>query len=475
MPRRHRFRASLTAKEHADNPPSKREITLSQSTQTTAPSNPASFVALLPLFVFLSLFIGAGVYFQSQGVDFAFYQLPSVIAILPAIILALVLSKQKLNQAIDTFIGGIGHSNIIAMCLIYLLAGGFAAVAKATGGVDATVALGLSLIPSNLLLPGFFVIAAFIATAMGTSMGTIAAVAPIALGVADQAQIDYALMAGAVMSGALFGDNLSIISDTTIAATRTQGCDMKDKFRENLIFAIPASLLTFVAFVIAGQGQADLAAQDIDFIKVIPYLTILVLAVAGLNVFVVLTLGILLAGATGLLTMDYGVIQFGKDIYAGFSNMQEIFILSMLVGGLAALMQQQGGLAFVSKQIEKLITRFSKAQGEASCRAAELGMAGIVAVTNSCVANNTVSIVVTGDIAKDLAEKHGVTPKRAASVLDIFACIIQGLIPYGAQALLIASTFSITPLAAVSHAWYCMILAAVAIAIVMFRKRHWCS
>jgi len=445
---------------------------LSQSAQTTAPNNPASFVALLPLFVFLSLFIGAGVYFQSQGVDFAFYQLPSVIAIMPAIILALVLSKQKLNHAIDTFIGGIGHSNIIAMCLIYLLAGGFAAVAKATGGVDATVALGLSLIPSNLLLPGFFVIAAFIATAMGTSMGTIAAVAPIALGVADQAQIDYALMAGAVMSGALFGDNLSIISDTTIAATRTQGCDMKDKFRENLIFAIPASLLTFVAFVIAGQGQAELAAQEVDFIKVIPYLTILVLAVAGLNVFVVLTLGILLAGATGFITMDYGVIQFGKDIYAGFSNMQEIFILSMLVGGLAALMQQQGGLAFVSKQIEKLIARFSKAQGEASCRAAELGMAGIVAVTNSCVANNTVSIVVTGDIAKDLAEKHGVTPKRAASVLDIFACIIQGLIPYGAQALLIASTFSITPLAAVSHAWYCMILAAVAIAIVIFRKRH---
>jgi len=446
---------------------------LSHSAQTSSTNSPASFIALLPLFVFLGLFIGAGVYFQRQGVDFAFYQLPSVIAILPAIILALILSKQKLNQSIDTFISGIGHSNIIAMCLIYLLAGGFAAVAKATGGVDATVALGLSFIPSNLLLPGFFVIAAFIATAMGTSMGTIAAVAPIALGVADQAQIDYAIMAGAVMSGALFGDNLSIISDTTIAATRTQGCDMKDKFRENLIFAIPASLLTLIAFIFAGQGQAELATQDIDLIKVLPYLTILILAVAGLNVFVVLTLGILLAGVAGLLTMDYGLIQFGKDIYAGFSNMQEIFILSMLVGGLAALMQQQGGLAFVSKQIEKLITRFSKAQGEASCRAAELGMAGIVAVTNSCVANNTVSIVVTGDIAKDLAEKHGVSPKRAASVLDIFACIIQGLIPYGAQALLIASTFSITPLAAVSHAWYCMILAVVAVVIVIFRKRHY--
>ncbi|QQX82436.1 Na+/H+ antiporter NhaC family protein [Shewanella sp. KX20019] len=451
-------------------------MTLTNS--TNAPKAPAtdviapSFLALTPLFLFLTLFIGAGVYFQSQGVDFAFYQLPSVVAILPAIIFAILISKQKLNQSIETFLAGIGHSNIIAMCMIYLLAGAFAAVAKATGGVDATVALGLSLVPSSLLLPGFFVIAAFIATAMGTSMGTIAAVAPIALGVANEAQIDLAIMAGAVISGALFGDNLSIISDTTIAATRTQGCEMKDKFKENLIFAIPASIITLIVFTLVGQGQADVAAQEIDFIKVIPYLTILFLAVAGLNVFVVLTVGILLAGVTGLLTMDYGVIQFGQDIYAGFGNMQEIFILSMLVGGLAALMQQQGGLAFVSKQIEKLISRFSKAKGEASCRASELGMAGIVAATNTCVANNTVSIVVTGDIAKDLAKKHGVTPKRAASILDIFSCIIQGLIPYGAQALLVASTFSLSPLEVVAHAWYCMILAVVAVLIVVFRKRN---
>jgi Na+/H+ antiporter NhaC len=450
------------------------------TSKNTSPSNnvdtpsiapTASFLALVPLFLFLALFIGAGVYFQSQGVDFAFYQLPSVVAILPAIIFALIISKQKLNQSIETFIGGIGHANIIAMCLIYLLAGAFAAVAKATGGVDATVALGLSLVPSNLLLPGFFVIAAFIATAMGTSMGTIAAVAPIALGVANEAQIELALMAGAVISGALFGDNLSIISDTTIAATRTQGCDMRDKFKENLIFAIPASIITLIVFTLAGQGQVEVAPQEIDFIKVIPYLTILVLAVSGLNVFVVLTIGILLAGVTGLLTMDYGVIQFGQDIYAGFGNMQEIFLLSMLVGGLAALMQQQGGLAFVSKQIETLITRFSKAKGGASTRASELGIAGIVAVTNACVANNTVSIVVTGDIAKELAQKHQVTPKRAASILDIFSCIIQGLIPYGAQALLIASVFSISPLEVVTHAWYCMILAVVAVAIVIFRKR----
>jgi Na+/H+ antiporter NhaC len=435
------------------------------------PSQTASFIALLPLFVFLTLFIGAGVYFQSQGVDYAFYQLPSVIAILPAIILALLLSKQKLNTAIETFIEGIGHSNIIAMCLIYLLAGAFASVAKATGGVDATVALGLSLIPSDLLLPGFFVIAAFIATAMGTSMGTIAAVAPVALGVADQAQIDYALMAGAVMSGALFGDNLSIISDTTIAATRTQGCEMKDKFRENLVFAIPASLITLVAFGLAGDGQAAIAPQQIEFIKVIPYLTILFLAVAGLNVFVVLTLGIILAGVTGITAADYNTIQFGNDIYTGFTNMQEIFILSMLVGGLAALMQQQGGLTFVNNQVENLISRFSKSKGDASPRAAELGMAGIVAITNTCVANNTVSIVVTGEIAKDLAQKHGVNPKRAASVLDIFACIVQGLIPHGAQALLIASVFTISPITAVLNAWYCMILAVVAVTIVIFRKR----
>ncbi|MFT6131891.1 MAG: Na+/H+ antiporter NhaC [Shewanella sp.] len=227
-----------------------------------------------------------------------------------------------------------------------------------------------------------------------------------------------------------------------------------------------------IAFSIVGQGQADIAAQDIEILKVLPYLTILVLAVIGLNVFVVLSLGIVLAGMTGVLSSGYSVIQFGNDIYTGFTNMQEIFILSMLVGGLAALMQQQGGLTFVSKQIEGLISRFSKANGEASSRAAELGMAAIVAATNTCVANNTVSIVVTGDIAKELAEKHGVSPKRAASILDIFACIIQGLIPHGAQALLIASVFTISPLTAVSNAWYCMILAVVAVIIVILRQRN---
>jgi len=427
-----------------------------------------SFIALFPLFLFLTLFIGAGLYYQAQGVDFAFYQLPSVVAILPAIVLALIISKETLNNAIETFIAGIGHANIIAMCLIYLLAGAFAAVAKATGGVDATVALGLSLIPSTLLLPGFFLIAAFIATAMGTSMGTIAAVAPIALGVSQEANIDLALMAGTVISGALFGDNLSIISDTTIAATRSQGCEMRDKFKENVMFALPAALITIVILILVGQGSAELAPQQVDMFKVLPYLAILVLAVSGLNVFVVLTVGILLAGFTGFVSIDYSIASFASDIFTGFKNMQEIFILSMLVGGLAALMQQRGGLAFISAKIEALIKRCSKKQSK---RVTEFGIATLVSLTNSCVANNTVSIIVTGSIAKELAEKEGISAKRSASLLDIFSCIMQGILPYGAQALLAASIFSITPIAAVSNAWYCFVLAAVAILIISIRKR----
>ena len=429
-----------------------------------------SAIALLPLLIFIGLFVGTGVYFESQNVDYAFYQLPSVVAILPAIIIAILLSKQKLNQSIDTFIKGVGHSNIITMCMIYLLAGAFAAVAKATGGVDATVAMGLSYIPPEFLLPGFFLISAFIATAMGTSMGTIAAVAPVAFGVVEQTNIEASLMAGAVISGALFGDNLSIISDTTIAATRTQGCEMKDKFKENLIFALPAAFITLILFSIQAQGAIELQTKDYDVINVIPYLTILILAVSGLNVFVVLTIGILFAGFTGFVSSDYNVIQYSKDIYAGFGNMQEIFILSMLVGGLAAMIQQQGGIAFINHKIESLVQKLSRKNTEKSPRIVELCIALMVALTNTCIANNTVAIVVTGDIAKGLAEKHDICPKRSASLLDIFACIVQGILPFGAQALLIASIFSISPVTAGIHAWYCIVLAIVSVVVVAFRK-----
>lgn len=332
--------------------------TQSQSDQPIAPSA----LALLPLGVFLTLFIGVGSYLTFQGVDFAFYQLPAPVAALPAVVVALLLSKNKLNKAIEQFIKGVGHGDIIAMCMIYLLAGAFASVAKATGGVDATVNLGLSMLPSSLILPGIFVISAFIATAMGTSMGTIAAVAPVALGIAQAAGMDVALTAGVVLSGAMFGDNLSIISDTTIASTRSQGCQMRDKFKENIGIALPAAIAAILLFAASSTVTDVPATGDVEWLKVLPYITILVLAVSGVNVFVVLSLGIVLAGGVGLVATDgYGFATYAKDIYAGFGNMQEIFLLSMLIGGMGELMRQQGGLAYLTQLISRVINVFSKA------------------------------------------------------------------------------------------------------------------
>jgi Na+/H+ antiporter NhaC len=430
-----------------------------------------SALALLPLGVFLTLFIGVGSYLTMQGVDFAFYQLPAPVAALPAIVIALLLSKEKLNKAIEQFLRGVGHSDIIAMCMIYLLAGAFAAVAKATGGVDATVNLGLSMIPASMILPGIFVISAFIATAMGTSMGTIAAVAPVALGLAQAAGMDIALTAGVVLSGAMFGDNLSIISDTTIASTRSQGCQMKDKFRENIRIALPAAIVAILVFAFSSTVTEVPAANDIEWLKVLPYITILVLAVSGLNVFVVLGIGILLAGGIGLVSVDdYSLSTYAKDIYAGFGNMQEIFLLSMLIGGISELMRQQGGLAYLTQMISRIIRVFSKdhSQGQ-NLRASEFGIAGLVGLTNVCTANNTVAIIVSGGVARELAEENGVTPRRSASLLDIFSCVVQGVLPYGAQALLLGSVFGLSPLEVVSHSYYCFFLAIAAVIAVLLK------
>ncbi|UBH26798.1 Na+/H+ antiporter NhaC family protein [Aeromonas enteropelogenes] len=428
--------------------------------------------ALLPLLVFLALFIGTGTWLTLQGVEFAFYQLPAPVAALPAVMLALMLGKEGFNKNLETFFKGVGHSNIMAMCLIYLLAGAFASVAKATGGVDATVALGLSLIPGWFLLPGLFLISAFIATAMGTSMGTIGAVAPVALGVAQAAGIDPVLMAGTILSGAMFGDNLSIISDTTIAATRSQGCEMKDKFRENVKIAAPAAIGVILLYLTLGSvGEAPASDTAIELFKVMPYLLILGLALAGVNVFVVLGIGILAAGLVGLFN-GYELGQFSKDIYQGFTGMQEIFLLSMLIGGLGALMERQGGLAWISTRIAALIARFTREHsGEQNEKAAELGIAGVVGLTNLCTANNTVAIIVASKVARDLAEHHGVTPRRAASMLDIFSCVVQGLIPWGAQALLLGSIFALSPLSVVSMSFYPMALALAALAAVFIKHQ----
>ncbi|MGY3927193.1 Na+/H+ antiporter NhaC family protein [Aeromonas simiae] len=420
--------------------------------------------ALLPLLLFLALFIGTGTWLTLQGVEFAFYQLPAPVAALPAVILALLLGREGFNTNLETFFKGVGDSNIMAMCLIYLLAGAFATVAKATGGVDATVALGLSIIPSWALLPGLFLISAFVATAMGTSMGTIGAVAPVALGVAHSAGMDPVLVAGAVLGGAMFGDNLSIISDTTIAATRSQGCEMKDKFRENLAIATPAAILVVLGYLLLGDVATIPAQSTSQWLQVLPYLLILVLALAGMNVFLVLGTGIVVAGAVGLISADYQLSQFVQDIYKGFGSMQEIFLLSMLIGGLGALMERQGGLAWLNGRIAALIHRFSRGHdGEQNEKAAELGIAAVVGLTNACTANNTVAIIVASKVAKELADQHGVTPRRAASLLDIFSCVVQGLIPWGAQALLLGSIFALSPIVVVSLCFYPLVLAIAAL------------
>ncbi len=430
-------------------------------TDKPAPRN--NLFALLPFAIFLGLFLGTGILLSLQGVDFAFYQLPASIAIIPAVIISISLGKYLSQTTIDKqikyFISGAGHANIVTMCIIYLLAGAFAVVAKATGSVDTSVQVGLAIFPDYLLLPGLFLVAAFLSTAMGTSMGTIAAIAPVALGFIESANLDAAVVAGCLVSGAIFGDNLSIISDTTIASTRSQGAHMKDKFRVNFRFAVPAALVCLVIFTLIGGEVSHELNTEVAFAGLIPYLVILILALMGVNVFVVLTLGILLAAAIGMITNGYQLSTWLEDITAGFSSMQDIFILSLFIGGLSELVRQQGGLTALTEIIEKLVRKLIPNNNK---RAAGLGIAGLAFVCNFFTANNTVSIIITGDTAKNLANDGEISPAQSASLLDVFACINQGILPYGAQALLLGATLGISPLSVVSHAFYPMVLFFVA-------------
>jgi Na+/H+ antiporter NhaC len=418
--------------------------------------------ALLPFAVFLGLFLGTGLVLSWQNVEFAFYQLPASIAVIPAIITAIIigkyLSQDTVEQLIGQFIHGAGNSNITTMCIIYLLAGAFAVVAKATGSVDASVQLGLALFPSYLLLPALFIVAAFLSTAMGTSMGTIAAIAPVALGFVESAELDAALVAGCLVSGAIFGDNLSIISDTTIASTRSQGAHMKDKFRVNFKFAVPAALVCLILFSLLGTEVNNELPQEPAIIGLIPYVVILILALMGVNVFIVLSLGIFLAATIGMINHSYHLSTWINDINTGFSSMQDIFILSLFIGGLSELVRQQGGLSALTRMIEKLARKLTTNKK----RAAGLGIAGLAFVCNFFTANNTVSIIITGDTAKNLAQDGQLSPAESASLLDIFACINQGILPYGAQALLLGTTLGISPFSVISYAFYPIILFFVA-------------
>ena len=444
-------------------------------TDTNLAHPESSGLAITPLLLFVAIFLGTGVWLHIQGVEFAFYQLPAPVAIIPAIILALYLDRYlakntiKLDTSLNKLIEGMGNDKVITMCLIYLLAGAFASVAKATGGVDVMVNVGLQFVPAPLVIAGLFLVSALVATAMGTSMGTIGAIGPIAVGIVGNVSIDPAIIAGAVVGGAIFGDNLSFISDTTIASTKTQGAELKDKFYENLIFAVPAALICLCVYAYLGfNNPAEITASQVDNLWLgLPYLLVILLAVMGVNVFLVLLLGILFSGLAGALVGDYQISLIGKDIYSGFSNMQEIFLLSMLIGGLSELMKRQGGLGYLVNKINKIVHFFSK---DSSSSTNQVAIASLAFTTNLAVANNTVAIIVTGDTAKTLAQEGHISPKRSASLLDVFSCIAQGLVPYGAQALLAAATFSISPLDVVSNVWYCMILAVVSIIVVKLRK-----
>lgn len=386
------------------------------------------FYTLIPFFVFVAVFLGSGIALDN------FYQLPSPIAISLGIITAFVLFyKTPINDRITALIEGCGDSKIITMCLIYLLAGAFATITKAIGGVDAMVNIGLQYIPVAYLGVGIFVISCFLSLSIGTSVGTIVALGPIVVGLAEKTGSSMGLLCGALLGGAMFGDNLSIISDTTITATQTMGCEMKDKFKANFKIAIPAALLTIVVLVFMKNDTVDVALaveEHANYVLLIPYVLTIVLALVGIQVFVALFLGILSAGIIGLVQADFDLVGLANHTYDGFTSMTEIFLLSMLTGGLARMIEKQGGIVWILRSMQKRI-RTSKG--------AVFGIASLVSGIGVCMANNTVSILVAGNLANDVATEYKLNRPYVASVLDIFACIVQGILPYGAQILILLS------------------------------------
>lgn len=411
-------------------------------------------IALVPLAVFLVLFLGSGIYFNSIGAEMAFYQFPSPVAATVGVIVAFFIGKKSMGEKVDSFMAGAGNENIMTMCIIYILAGGFSAVASSMGGVDSIVNFGLSIIPPSFIVPGLFLIAAFIATAMGTSMGTIGAVVPIAVSMASAADIPVAISVGAVVGGALFGDNLSMISDTTIAATRTQGCEMKDKFVMNFKIALPAAVLSMVIMAVIGSRGEVPSDLEYSFLKIIPYISVLVMALMKVNVFVVLFTGTALAGVIGLWDGSFSPIALAQTTYEGYQGMMEIFLLSILIGGLANMMSEEGGIDYLIYVIKKRIK---------SRKGAEYGIGALVSIADICTANNTVAIVLTGSMAKKVSEEYDVDPRRSASILDIFSCVFQGIIPYGAQLLLAGSIAKLSPVELMPYLYYPYILGVITI------------
>lgn len=420
-------------------------------------NNKGRGTALLPFILFIVIYLGAGIILDIKGVEMAFYQFPAPTACLFAIIAAFIMFKGSINEKFEVFASGVGNIDIVTMCMIYLLAGAFSAVSNEMGGVDSVVNLGLSILPSNVVIAGLFVIAAFMSTATGTSMGTISAIGPIGVGVASAINMNMALTMGAIIGGSMFGDNLSFISDTTIAATRTQGCEMRDKFKTNFTIAIIAAAITIVLLLLAGRTDAAAALEigEYSIVKTLPYIAVIVLALSGMNVFAVLTIGIAFSGFVGMLD-GMTILAFAKAVYSGMLSMMEVFLTSIFIGGLAKMVENEGGVDWLINKVRAFIK---------GSKSAEVGIAAMVSLADIAIANNTVSIIAIGPIVKSICEEYEVDPRRSASLLDIFACVMQGAIPYGAQILMVGALTSgaVDAFEIISCLWYQGLLAAVAI------------
>lgn len=413
-------------------------------------------IALSPLGAFVILYLVTSI------VAGDFYKVPITVAFMVSSIYAIVIAKDKsLKERVDIFSRGAGSSQMMLMIWIFLLAGAFAHSAKMMGSIDATVNLTLHLLPSQMLLAGLFLAACFISISIGTSVGTIVALTPIAVGVAQQTGTDIALMTAVVVGGSFFGDNLSFISDTTIVATSTQGCKLSDKFRVNSFIVIPAALVILIVYYIMGTNiHAAHQTGAVEWIKVIPYLIVLVTAIFGMNVMAVLTLGIVLTGCIGMLTHSFDVFGWMKSMSDGMIGMGELIIITMMAGGMLELIKHQGGIEFI---IQRMVKHIHNKRG------AELCIGALAGLVNICTANNTVAIITVGGIAKQIGDRYGVDNKKAASILDTCSCFIQGLIPYGAQLLIAAGLATINPVSIIPYLFYPFAIGVATLLSILFR------
>jgi Na+/H+ antiporter NhaC len=424
-------------------------------------SNKKGIIALSPLLVFIVLYLVTSIIARD------FYKVPITVAFMISSIFAVAISgRLPLKKRIETFSRGAGTGNLMLMLWIFVLAGAFANSAKVMGSIDATVNLTLTLLPAQMLLAGLFLAACFISLSIGTSVGTIVALVPIAAGIAQSTGTPIAMMTAVVVGGAFFGDNLSFISDTTIAATQTQGCRLSDKFRVNTFIVAPAALLILLIYAFMGSSvQEPASIPRIELMKVVPYLVVLITAIFGMNVMAVLTLGLMLTGIIGMLNGSYDMYGWFKAMGDGILGMGELIIITMMAGGLLEIVRENGGIDFI---IQKLTAKVSSKRG------AEFSIAALVTLTNICTANNTVAIITVGGIAKQIGDRFGVDNRKCASLLDTFSCFTQGIIPYGAQLLMAAGLARLNPIDIMPYLYYPLALGFSALLAIMLRlpKRY---